>query len=247
MDIGKRPRPAAERKSANGRACSVAKSAAPFGIAHSRGSAVDISNAILAAGALGTAAFGVVEALKFTPLGNAGFGVAMRQLGPLAEALRLAYGDDFLELLRGQYRADDRDLLARSLRQGVRVGTTDSNAESIARFLGSLDKVKLAAAIKAADAGDDLAPEQRNIIGRFELAADARIESALTLARARYIDSARVAASIVALTLALAVGANMPDVSMVNALIVGLAAVPLAPIAKDVASGIQSAAKALRK
>ncbi|MEK7403115.1 MAG: hypothetical protein AABZ80_12240 [Gemmatimonadota bacterium] len=208
---------------------------------------MELTNAILATGALGTAAFGVVEALKFTPLGNAGFGVAMRQLGSLVEALHVAYGDEYRDLLRGQYRAEDRELLARTLRQGVRVGTTDANAGSITRFLGSIDQTKLAAAIHAAETGADLSSEQRNVIGRFELAADARIDAALTLARARYVDSARVAASVVALTLALIVGANMPDVTMVQAFIVGLAAVPLAPIAKDVASGIQAAAKALRK
>lgn len=208
---------------------------------------MELTNAILATGALGTAAFGVVEALKFTPMGNAGFGVAIRQLGSLREALHVAYGDEYRDLLRGQYRSDDRELLGRSLRQGVRVGMTDMNAESIAKFLGSMDKAQLASAIRAAEAGADLTAGQRNIIGRFELAADARIDSALALARARYVDTARLAASVVALTLALVVGANMPDVTMVQAFIVGLAAVPLAPIAKDVASGIQAAAKALRK
>lgn len=207
---------------------------------------MDLTNAILATGALGAAAFGVVEALKFTPLGNAGFGVAIRQLGSLVDALRVAYGDDYRDLLRGQYRAEDSDLLPRTLRQGVRVGITDSNAEAIARFLGSMDKTQLGAAIRAADAGAELTSAQRNIIGRFELAADARIDAALTLARARYVDSARLAASVVALSLALLVGASMPDVTTVQSLIVGLAAVPLAPIAKDVASGIQAAAKALR-
>ena len=208
---------------------------------------MDLTNAILATGALGTAAFGVVEALKFTSLGNAGFAVALRQLGPLTEALHVAYGEDYGSLLRGQYRAEDRDLMARTLRQGVRIGVTDGNAASIARFLGSMDKAELAAAIKAAESGKNLSSAQRNIIGRFELAADARIDAALTLARARYVDSARIAASLVSLILALAVGANMPDVTMLQALIVGLAAVPLAPIAKDVASGIQSAARALKR
>lgn len=208
---------------------------------------MDLTNAILATGALGTAAFGVVEALKFTPLGNAGFGVAIRQMGSLLEALQVAYGDEYRDLLRGQYRSEDRELLGRTLRQGVRVGITDLNTERIAKFLGSMDTAQLASAIRAAEAGTDLTSAQRNIIGRFELAADARIDAALTLARARYVDSARVAASVVALTLALVVGANMPDVTMIQALIVGLAAVPLAPIAKDVASGIQAAAKALRK
>lgn len=207
---------------------------------------MDITNAILATGALGAAAFGIVEALKFTGLGNAGFSVAIAHLGPLLRALEVAYGTAVQDLLRGQYRADDKDLLARTLRQGVRVGLTEQTADAVAAFLGAINAARLKEAVTAAEQGSTLTAEQRNVLGRFELAADARIDAALTLARARYVDATRITASIVALVLALVVGWNMPDVSMLQAFIVGLAAVPLAPIAKDVASGIQSAAKALK-
>ncbi len=208
---------------------------------------MDLGEFVLATGALGTAAFGVVETLKILPaIGNAGFPVAQRHLGPLHQALEVAYGGQYLDLLRGQYRAEDRDLLARSLRQGVRVGITDANAGVIAGFLGSIDTAILAAAIKAAESGDSMTAQQRNIIGRYELAADARIDAALTLARARYIDVARITAMVVALTISFAVGLSAPNGDWFTVLVVGLAAVPLAPIAKDVASGIQAATKALR-
>jgi len=208
---------------------------------------VDLTNAILATGALGSAAFGVVEALKFTPLGNAGFSVAIQELGSLRECLRVAYGDHYESLLRGQYRSEDRELLSRTLRQGVRIGATEQNSGTVTQFLGSLDKEQFASALRAAESGKAMSSELRNVLGRFELAADARIDSALTLARMRYIDSTRLTASVVAVALSLGIGYNMPDVTMVQTFIVGLAAVPLAPIAKDVASAIQAAGKALRR
>jgi len=228
-------------------ACGPADAGATFWINSSEDVAVELTNAILATGALGTAAFGVVEALKFTSLGNAGFSLAIRELGPLTECMRVAYGEKYESLLRGQYRSEDRDLLPRTLRQGVRIGATGNNADSVTRFLGSLDRDSFVGALDAAENGKAMKADQRNILGRFELAADARIDAALCMARARYVDSTRLTASFVALALALVVGANMPDVTLVQSFIVGLAAVPFAPIAKDVASGISAASKALRK
>ena len=107
-----------------------------------------LGKAIAAAGALGTACFGIVEALKWTPLGAAGFGQIQRYLGPeLQAALRVAYGSDFERLLRAQYRQDSQHqtLIAKSLRQGVRIGLNSKNAEAIATFLGTVEPSGLTA------------------------------------------------------------------------------------------------------
>jgi hypothetical protein len=53
-----------------------------------------------------------------------------------------------------------------------------------------------------------------------------------------------VAASIVALGIAITVGIMLND--LFRAVLVGIAAVPLAPIAKDLVSALQSASSALR-
>jgi hypothetical protein len=90
-------------------------------------------------------------------------------------------------------------------------------------------------------------------LGRFELAIDARIDAALAVARQRYAARARLSACGVSMLIAVSTamvmgrGASMdgwPPVLV--AVFVGLAAVTIAPVAKDVASGIQAAAKALR-
>lgn len=200
--------------------------------------------AVLAAGALGTAAFGIVEGLKSSKLiGEAGFSTIVQMLRTLWDALRVAYGSDVGHLLRAQYRGDSREL-ARVMRQGVRLGLTPGNAAMIATELGVVTPEGLADAARAVEAGLELTPQQRNVLGRFELAVDARIESALTLALDRYKRAVIIAASVVSVAIALVIGREL-GVPPRESLIVGIAAVPLAPVAKDVASALKAAATAL--
>lgn len=84
----------------------------------------DLTSWILAAGALGLTAFGIVEAFKYTRIGVLGFEQILRILGKLQLALKVAYGDEYQDLLRSQYRGDVEEL-ARTLRQGVRIGLID--------------------------------------------------------------------------------------------------------------------------
>lgn len=205
----------------------------------------NLGTIILATGALGTAAFGIVEALKWTRLGEAGFRAILKILGPITELLRTAYGPDFQNLLRAQYRGDQRDL-TRVIRQGVRVGLTVANANQAARFLGMIDGERLTEAARQLEAGRELPAELRNVLGRFELAVDTRIDAALTLAKSRYAGATRVTASIFALLIAVTVGMFLGKDYIFQAILVGIAAVPLAPVAKDLMSALQSASKAIR-
>lgn len=203
----------------------------------------NIGTMILATGALGTAAFGIVESLKWTRLGEAGFGAILKVLGLIMETLKIAYGPDYENLLRAQYRGEQRELV-RVIRQGVRIGLTEENASQVAKFLGMVDADKLKEAARLVREGGELPAELRNVLGRFELAVDARIDAALTLAQNYYVGAVRVVASIVALIIALAVGIYQGFIF--QALLVGGAAVPLAPVAKDLVTALQSASKAIR-
>jgi hypothetical protein len=204
----------------------------------------NIGTIVLATGALGTAAFGIVEGLKrWRWLGEAGFGTILVVLDAIYETLKTAYGPDVEQLLRAQYRGE-QEQLARVLRQGVRIGLTPENAERVARALGMVDPERLKAAAAAAQEGKELPPEMRNILGRFELAVDARIDAALTLAHDQYVSAVKIAASGVALAIAIAVGIQLQRILL--GVLVGIAAVPLAPIAKDVATALKSAGEALR-
>jgi hypothetical protein len=207
-----------------------------------------LGDLVLAAGALGTAAFGIVEGLKrWRFLGEAGFAVIIRVLGPIVDTLKAAYGPDVETLLRAQYRGS-QDEFARILRQGARIGLTRDNAAAVAATLAIVDAGLLQQAAAAVDAGQELPANLRNVLGRYELAVDARIDAALTLAQAHYAAAARIGASMVAIVIALTVGFFYTTEPRERglALLVGLAAVPLAPIAKDVVSALKATVDALR-
>ncbi len=206
----------------------------------------DLSTMVLATGALGTAAFGIVEGLKlWGPIGEAGFVAFLRGLGPLAKTLRVAYGPEVETVLRAQYRGPQPDF-ARVVRQGTRIGLTPDIAKETATDIEALDVKTLGKAAKQLQHGKALTEEERNVFARFELAMDARIDAALVLAQSRYASVARLLASAIALAIALTIAALVYPAEFVTAWIVGLAAVPLAPVAKDVAAAVKSFADVMR-
>jgi hypothetical protein len=203
-----------------------------------------LSEIILATGALGTAAFGIVEGIKwFKLIGEAGFAAIISTLGPIFDLLAVAYGADVEKLLRAQYRGEQSEL-ARVMRQGVRIGLTPTNASTAAASLGSIDPDLLRDAAAAVAAGTELPPTLRNVLGKFELAVDARIDAALALAQDHYKRAAMITAAFIAIAIATWVGLRLQN--PVGGVLVGIAAVPLAPIAKDVASALKAAAEAIR-
>lgn len=214
-----------------------------FALAISSG---DLSAWVIAAGALGGAAFGIVEGLKLTPLGTIGFPVFRKHLGAIWDSLDVAYGANFRQMLEALYRGE-REELVRTLRQGVRLSLTSENAEAHVRVLGVgvIDADTLAKAAGKIRAGDELTDAERNVLARYEVAVDARIDGAATLALNHYTNGLRIWAMVIALGIALLV-AYFGSLPMNYAFIVGFAAVPLAPIAKDLSTAIQAAGQALR-
>ena len=211
---------------------------------------------VLAAGVIGTAAFGIVDGLKWLWIGRLGFGQIKNRLGALTSALQNAYGPDVLDLLEAQYRnGRTKGDLPKTLRQGVRVGLTPGNAGELAGYVGMVDGDKLTEIAGSIAEGTSLDSSQRGLLGRYELAVDARLDAALGLAEQSYKSGARLHAAGIAVVLALLAATTMIEASMtdqqmwelmIKAFIVGIAAVPLAPIAKDVAKALQSANKAFR-
>ena len=207
----------------------------------------NLGTIVLAVGALGTASFGIVEALKWTFVGLWGFGQIKKLLGrPVMDALKKAYGAQYEVFLKAQYRQGRKTgELPKTIRQGARVGLTPDTAPALATQVGVIDPSELTAVASAVQSGNTLTEAQRNILGRFELALDARIEAALALANSKYIGYVRLLASAVAIVIAFLVGLKLPNVDLLTSLIIGVAAVPVAPVAKDLASAIQAAGKAM--
>lgn len=232
---------------------------------------------VLAIGALGTAAMGVVEGLKLstnvvaTPTRELGFDEITKRLEGFLTVLTAAYGPDVWDVLRAQY-CGSRKNAATSLRQGVRVGLTEANAPEVALSLG-WDVASGKALVKAAKAArsplteddDSLKPTERKqlesarlMLGQYELAMDARIDAAMAMANSQYAGGVRIramwASVAIAMVTAIAMLSSQDPISfgvvlryLVGGFVVGLVAVPMAPVAKDVTTAIQHAATALGK
>ncbi len=220
---------------------------------------------ISASAALGTAAFGFVEALKgATPVGTLGTGRLVAGLGVADKALQLAYGNATWRLLSNQFR-DGPDAVKGSLRTGLRVGLRLGGAVHILKWLDlpGLDAAQVQSALgdlemDAGEPSDDepdpmlVVPDAqalraREIVGRLELAMDARIDALVCRAYAFQAGVLQSLAGFVAIAAALAVSEAFPDdVPRSQAWLLGLAAVPLAPIANDLVSLIQTARTSLQ-
>lgn len=256
-----------------------------------------ISGLIIAAGALGTAAFAIVEGLKWLPfVGEFGFIVMLFRLGTLTEALEYAYGqprpemsstptmpmksrkikhrwwdtwsasslvmsEELWDLLRAQYRGD-QEKLSQFLRQGVRLGLTPATIERLASDLSMVNAKILKDTVQKIYEGDEgalLTAEERNVLGKFELAADARIEAALALAQSHYKGKLQVTAACIAILIALLASLSALSVGTIDftslqanswsvlgrALFVGLLAVPVAPITHHIVEALKAVATAI--
>jgi hypothetical protein len=212
----------------------------------------DLGDLVLATGALGVAAFGIVEGLKWTRLGLSGFRKIEDTLGAdLMGAFQRAYGDNAFDLLKAQYGTGrGTGDLPRTLRQGARIGLSSDNVANIGYQIGVVDIAQLAAVVGKLEGGTALDDQEKSILGRFELAVDARIDAGLALAERSYRGAMRRSAFALSLFLAFFVTWVLDwegvAVNWLAPFIVGITAVPLAPIAKDVSKAIQSATKAVR-
>lgn len=185
-------------------------------------------------------------------------------LDPLLPALEAAYGTDSLELMKAQYRnGRSKGDLQRTLRQGIRIGFGVMSLQEITEIalaIGMDEQTANQAAVALIIARDQRPPAtgelqfkevdpvtlgQRSALARFETSIDARIDAALVLAEVQYVTQTKVIASLVALIIAFSVGHFLKADYLVS-FIIGISAVPLAPVAKDLATALQEAVRALK-
>jgi hypothetical protein len=213
-----------------------------------------VGNQIIAIGALGTASFGLADASKVFWGGpsRAGFGYIVKALRPFAPALRNAVGKcdgdhGWKVILRSHWingrDANDQKAIATSM---IQLGLTPESAEKIAPLV-HLESAAFAAMIEGLTKGAEMTPEQVNMLGRFKASIEAVIDAAYERADQAYRNTMRMVSGAVSVALALAANdlAPTPAGSWKVALLVGLIAVPLAPIAKDIASALQAAGSAI--
>lgn len=214
-----------------------------------------LTAAIAAVGALGTAAFGLVDTLKVLPGGGisrAGFKFIRRTILNLAPAIpaldKSGLSDDAVLLtLKSQWingtATADQVNIAKSL---IKLRLTPETSGALASATG-VDAKILSEVAECIQTGKALTQSQSDVYGRFDLLLTTLLDQAYQRADQRYRNFAKFAAVPVAVVLALAAAPYAPvQISRPEAILIGLIATPIAPVAKDVSTAIATAAQAIQ-
>jgi len=249
-------------------------------------SLTNLTGAITAVGALGTAAFGIVDATKLVRGGVSSSGFCFIQsvvkaLAPDATAATNDISATSQKAIQATARANWINGMSLSdqksaLKALIKLRLNPDTAPNLARIMGVDPVVLTTVAIKLAGGDPDpddaalaaapgiavaaagpapLTPAELDIYGRFDLLLSMTLDRALQQADQRYRNTAKVAAGFVAVILAEVAAFSLHASTFkgtdtwalaAQALVAGLLATPLAPIAKDLATSLNTAAKAVQ-
>ncbi|HEY1264979.1 MAG TPA: hypothetical protein VGF06_15730 [Terriglobales bacterium] len=210
-----------------------------------------IGSIILAIGGLGTAAYGVVDVTKAFGGGvsNRGFDDIKKAVsrffpngeGSSALSLSSVLGTLRSNWLNGMALADQKSVAKALIKLNLNPGTSDAMAAVTGVRADILGRIA-----EKISTGETLTPQEADVYGRFDLLLTSVLDQGYQRGDQRYRNSAKLLAVPVAIVLAYvgmwATGQHGTTASL-YALLAGLLATPLAPIAKDVASAVQQAAK----
>jgi hypothetical protein len=219
-------------------------------------SMTELTGMIAAIGALGTAAFGLVDAFKMLPGGGisrAGFKFIRGTILQLAPKAASPDGsglspDSMQFTLLSQWingtATTDQVNIAKSL---IKLRLTPDTATTLANATG-VDANVLSQVAGSIRTGTALTTTQSDVYGRFDLLLTTLLDQAYQRADQRYRNAAKAAAVIVAVLLALAARHVLadPTIGYSEAVLIGLIATPIAPVAKDISTAISTAAQALQ-
>jgi hypothetical protein len=226
-----------------------------------------IGTLLAAAGGLGTAAYGLVDASKAVAGGmsNPGFGFIREAVRPLlggADGATAFGAEQILATLRANWlngvAKADQKAVAKSL---IRLGLTSGNAAQLAAATG-VDATELNAAAQRVQNGAALTQQDINILGRFDAVVSAILDLGYERADQMYRNSAKGAAALVAILLAAigggiiffgdtgsttppSLGGYLSSRLFLLSILIGAMSTPLAPVAKDISSSLQAAVKAV--
>ena len=211
--------------------------------------------ATLAVGALGTAATGLVDTTKVLVGGgmsHVGFGyikqLIARTVGKVSDAqpgAGLATGDILDTLLANWINGMDTGAQKVIAKSFIKLHFNPGTAAALAGQTNVAADALTNVAQKLASV-TPLTPAESDAFGRFDLALSAMVDRAYERADQLYRNSCKFLACVIAVGLAFLGDAQMNwAIPGWEALIVGLIATPLAPVAKDIANAIQTASDAV--
>lgn len=202
---------------------------------------------ISAVGALGTAATGLVDTTKSFRGGvsNAGYDIIKQQLKPFDSLLKTipegaAYETIYGLWINGAAIEDQKAKVKALIKMGFKPTTVD--AMNAATGLPVAGLTPLAANIAG---GTNLTPAEVNIYGQLDAILSAVIDAAYEKADQRYRNAAKTLSAAIAIILALiggyAVTAPGEPVNWLLYFVMGAVATPLAPVAKDITTALNTA------
>ena len=209
--------------------------------------------AVLAAlGALATAAFGLLDAFKVAGGGasNIGLGAIYAALAPFDGPLTLAIGKaNYRATVRanwinGMTKADQKAVV----RALIKLGLSPATAPDLAAA-AHVDPAALQLAAKKLETGKPLTDADLNVLGRMSAVVDALLDTGFERAEQQFKNASRALAGALAVLLAWLATFLWPEPQRPHfwlAFAVGLLAVPLAPVAKDLTSALSTAMRAIK-
>lgn len=210
---------------------------------------------IAAVGALGTAAFGLVDSFKVLPGGGisrAGFKFIRQTILKLAPKVASLDGtglspESMQFTLLSQWingaATTNQVNIAKSL---IKLRLTPDTAAALANATG-VDANILSQVAGKIRTGEALTTAQSDEYGRFDLLLTTLLDQAYQRADQRYRNAAKSLAVPVAVILALVARHVLQNpISPLEAVLIGLIATPIAPVAKDLSTAISTAAQAIQ-
>lgn len=221
---------------------------------------ISLPDVIMAVGGLGTAAFGVLEAIKpvFPTINHIGFGgirIAISTLtpddagggAPVNALPRNKVLDSLLANWANGNDLGNQKTIAKSL---IKLHLSAGNAAALATAT-NVDPALLTQAAASIAAGTALTQQQTDAYSRFDLIVTALIDEVYQHADLYFRNWMRCLAAAIAVVLAVAGGYVVESGfqnwgQLLAAVMVGLLATPLAPIAKDVATALATAVNTMQ-
>jgi hypothetical protein len=210
-------------------------------------------NLITAVGALGSAAMGFVDTTKLFGGGpsNFGFGHIEGALAPFLDALASSSAPFGKHAILRTLKADwlnglakeDQKAKAKSL---IQLGLSHADVAALAN-VAAVDPDELQSAVQKKVGGPDAAAEEASALGQFDAVLTAVIDTAYERGDQIYRNAAKFLAMVTSVVLGgigglIVFGTDRTDLTF--CLLAGLFATPLAPVAKDLASALQTAVTA---
>ncbi len=209
--------------------------------------------ALSAVAALGTASFGLVDATKpFNGgISNVGYHFISSALAPFEPALKTINAEQPYAVVKANWLngmgKTEQKAAARNL---IRLGFNARTAATISGHVLPNDGPLLAEIARKMESGETPGETELAVLARFDAIIDARLDAAFERAEQKFRNTSRVAAAAIAIILAelgaAVVATDFGPSHFALAFLIGLVAVPVAPIAKDLSSAISTAAGAFK-